>query len=85
MNRNIKVGVAQINSHVGAIDYNLKKIIKFIKLGKRKKIDLLCFPELSLVGYPPEDLVLSKNFLKNVKLAVKKIENIDKKISYIIG
>ena len=85
MNRNIKVGVAQINSHVGAIDYNLKKIIKFIKLGKKKKIDLLCFPELSLVGYPPEDLVLSKNFLKTVSLAVKKIENIDKKISYIIG
>ena len=39
MNRNIKVGVVQMNSHVGAIDYNLKKIIKFIKLGRNRKVD----------------------------------------------
>ena len=32
MNRNIKVAVAQMNSHVGAIDYNLRKIVKFINL-----------------------------------------------------
>ena len=85
MNRNIKVAVAQMNSHVGAIDYNLRKIIKFINLGKNKKVDLLCFPELALVGYPPEDLLLSKNFLKMVKLAVKKIQKVDKNISYIVG
>ena len=85
MNRNIKVAVAQMNSHVGSIDYNLRKIIKFINLGKNKKVDLLCFPELALVGYPPEDLLLSKNFLKMVELAVKKIQKKDKKISYIVG
>ena len=85
MNRNIKVAVAQMNSHVGSIDYNLRKIIKFINLGKNKKVDLLCFPELALVGYPPEDLLLSKNFLKMVELAVKKIQKVDKNISYIVG
>ncbi|MBT3475613.1 NAD+ synthase [bacterium] len=85
MNRNIKVGVVQMNSHVGAIDYNLKKIIKFIKLGRNRKVDLLCFPELALVGYPPEDLLLSKNFLKATELAVKQIQRIDKNISYIVG
>lgn len=85
MNRNIKVAVAQMNSHVGSIDYNLRKIIKFINLAKNKKVDLLCFPELALVGYPPEDLLLSKNFLKMVELAVKKIQKKDKNISYIVG
>ena len=51
MNRNIKVAVAQMNSHVGSIDYNLSKIIKFINLGKNKKVDLLCFPELAFYKF----------------------------------
>ena len=85
MNRNIKVAIAQINPRVGAIEYNLKKILKFIKLAKNEKVDLICFPELSLVGYPPEDLLLNEQFLKAVNSAIKKIQNAVKNISFILG
>lgn len=85
MNRNIKVGLAQMNSHVGSINDNLEKIVKVIKTAKKKKVDLVCFPELALVGYPPEDLLYNSKFLKSVDSAIKRIQQVEKKVSYIIG
>ena len=63
MKMNLKIGLAQINSKVGDLKLNFEKISKFIQLGKKHKVDLLCFPELALTGYPPEDLLLINNFL----------------------
>ena len=85
MNRNIKVAVAQMNSYVGGVEYNYKKIVKFIKSAKERAADLICFPELALVGYPPEDLLLSSKFLKSVELAIKKIQQSKYKTSFILG
>ena len=44
MNRNIKIAVAQMNSYVGGVEYNYKKIVKFIKSAKERAADLICFP-----------------------------------------
>jgi|TARA_B100001540_G_scaffold76628_1_gene69109 NAD+ synthase (glutamine-hydrolysing) len=85
MNRNIKIAVAQMNSYVGGVEYNYKKIVKFIKSAKERAADLICFPELALVGYPPEDLLLSSKFLKSVELAIKKIQQSSYKTSFILG
>ena len=53
----MKVALAQINPTVGNILGNYNKIIFHIHKYSNKA-DLIIFPELSLSGYPPEDLVL---------------------------
>ncbi|MBT88943.1 MAG: NAD+ synthase [Spirochaetales bacterium] len=85
MKKNLKIGLAQINSKVGDLQFNFSKISNLISLAKKHKVDLLCFPELALTGYPPEDLLLNKKFLKSIDTAVKNLEKITNGISVIVG
>ncbi|MCZ7612879.1 MAG: hypothetical protein M5T52_04900 [Ignavibacteriaceae bacterium] len=56
----MKIALCQINPIIGNLDYNKEKIVKGYKRGTTAKADLVIFPELSLVGYPPLDLVEKK-------------------------
>jgi len=58
----VKIAVCQINSIIGDLDFNKSKIIDSYKRGVKDKVDLVICPELSLVGYPPLDLVEKKEF-----------------------
>jgi NAD+ synthase (glutamine-hydrolysing) len=58
----VKVAIAQINSTVGDLAGNSAKILDFSRRAARQGIDILVTPELSLVGYPPEDLLLRNAF-----------------------
>lgn len=65
----MKIALAQINPTVGALDKNTTKIIENIKHAKSHNIDLLIFPEMTIIGYPPKDLLLKKNLIdKNINL-----------------
>ena len=46
------IGIAQLNPIVGNLEYNAKKIIKYIKHAQSVGLDFVVFPELALVGYP---------------------------------
>lgn len=63
--KSLRVGMAQINPTVGDLEGNKGKLVSYISQAKRQNIDLLTFPELSLSGYPPEDLLLKPSFLKD--------------------
>ncbi|MFM9122229.1 MAG: nitrilase-related carbon-nitrogen hydrolase, partial [Actinomycetota bacterium] len=54
----VRVGLAQINPTVGALRANADKILDFYNQAAGKGCDVVAFPELSITGYPPEDLVL---------------------------
>lgn len=51
------IGMAQINPIAGNIEYNAKKIAKYIKYASKINLDLVVFPELALMGYPIEDTI----------------------------
>lgn len=51
------IGMAQINPIAGNIEYNAKKIAKYIKYASNIGLDLVVFPELALMGYPIEDTI----------------------------
>jgi len=70
---NIRVGIAQINSTVGDLTGNTKKIMEYIDQAKSLGIDLLTFPELAITGYPPEDLLLKPQFIKQNKKSLNNI------------
>ncbi|MCW4035095.1 MAG: NAD+ synthase, partial [Candidatus Bathyarchaeota archaeon] len=60
----MKVAMAQINSTVGDLQGNAAKIKQFLLDAKRCGADLVVFPELALVGYPPQDLLLENGFVQ---------------------
>ncbi len=51
------IGMAQINPIAGNIEYNAKKIAKYIKYSIKIGLELVVFPELALMGYPIEDTI----------------------------
>ena len=59
----VRVAIAQINTIVGDLSGNKEKILFCIKEAIQKRSDLVVFPELSITGYPPEDLVLKRHFI----------------------
>ena len=81
----IKISMSQINTTVGSLDSNTKKIIEKITKAKKEKSNVICFPELSITGYPPEDLVLSELFIKNNIQALNSIKKHTKNIIAIVG
>ncbi|MGA2550741.1 MAG: NAD+ synthase [Burkholderiaceae bacterium] len=55
---NIKIAIAQINCVVGDLEGNSEKIFRAAQEAARQGADIVVTPELALVGYPPEDLLL---------------------------
>src|SRR5256885_7574919 len=65
MQRVLRVALAQVNPIVGDLDGNTRLITDRIKEARDKGADVVCFPELALTGYPPEDLVLKPGFVRD--------------------
>lgn len=60
------IAVGQINPIIGDLAYNTKKILDTVAQARVYNADLVVFPELALVGYPPKDLLLRKDFIDRV-------------------
>ncbi len=71
--KNIRAAIGQINTIVGDLKANSDKILSCIKEASAKGVDLIVFPELSITGYPPEDLLLKPRFIKENLKCLKKI------------
>ncbi|MEN2998556.1 MAG: NAD+ synthase [Brevinematia bacterium] len=78
----MRIGIGQINPTVGDIEANFLKIAEFTDLALEKNCDIVVFPELSLTGYPPEDLLKNKAFIKHQQIFLDKLKS---KFSGIIG
>src|SRR4030043_392359 len=83
--RTLRIGLCQINTTVGDIEGNKKKILDYIAKGKRMGADLLAFPEMAVTGYPPEDLLLMPKFIEANLRAVKQIAKATSSITAIVG
>jgi NAD+ synthase (glutamine-hydrolysing) len=81
----MRIGLAQINSTVGDIEGNTKKIIEYINTARKQKVDLIVFPELAICGYPPKDLLLKKDFLAELDRNLKRIIKNSNGIGVIVG
>ncbi len=86
-NKTLIVSIAQLNSHLGNIEKNIKKIELTINESIPKKTDLILFPEMFLSGYPPDDLVLRKDFMKKISNGIKYLKKLtkEKNVGIIFG
>ena len=81
----MKICLAQINPTVGAFEQNVKKICRFINTAKKKGADLIVFPEMCIVGYPPKDLLELSGFVDSNLKALEEVKNNVTGISAIVG
>ena len=82
----LRVAIAQINSTVGDLQGNAAKIIKYTEKAKDYGTDIICFPELALCGYPPEDLLLKPKFISaNVNALKNLAKTINGNVIAIVG
>jgi NAD+ synthase (glutamine-hydrolysing) len=82
----LRVAMAQINSTMGDLEGNAEKIKQFLSEAKGCRADLVVFPELTIAGYPPQDLLLEDGFVKrNKKLLKELITDNSVDISGVVG
>lgn len=81
----MKIALCQMNPIIGNLDYNKDKIITGYKKGVKAGADLVIFPELALVGYPPLDLVEKEEFRKAVNKRIKELAKISGETGLLFG
>jgi NAD+ synthase (glutamine-hydrolysing) len=72
----VRIGLAQLNTHVGAIDANTQKVLQSARHARDELgCDLVLYPELALCGYPPEDLLLHRGMRRRVEAAFEAVRS----------
>jgi NAD+ synthase (glutamine-hydrolysing) len=83
--RTLRIGLCQINTTVGDVEGNTRKILDYIQKGKKMGADLLTFPEMAVTGYPPEDLLFMPKFIEANLKAIKTIAKATSSIAVLVG
>ncbi len=81
----MKIALAQINPIIGDIDGNSDKVLAFIDRARNQGADMVAFPELTVTGYPPKDLLLKPYFIRRNVEAVERIASRCKDIVAVVG
>ena len=81
----MKVGVVQINAVVGDFPGNAKRILAGYREALEKGAELVVTPELSLVGYPPRDLVFKSQFVPRCLQALDYLKGEVGEVPLLVG
>ena len=81
----MRVALAQINTTVGDLAGNQRKINASIHQAKVMGADLVAFPELAVCGYPPEDLLYKSHFVENNIKALHELAHNTRGITAVVG
>lgn len=82
----MRIALAQIYPRLGDFTHNRKKILEFTAQAKAKAVNLVVFPEASLCGYPPNDLLERDGFAKTAAREIRTLQkSLPKDIAILIG
>ena len=81
----VRVAAAQLNTVVGDLTGNVTRIVNAYEAAAEAGADLVVFPELSVTGYPPEDLLLRPAFVAQAAEAIDKIAARTGRTAAIVG
>lgn len=81
-----RVAMAQLDFLVGDVAGNCDKIIAAaVEARDRLRADLIVFPELTVTGYPPEDLLLRPGFVRQMEPALQRLCDEIRGITAVVG
>src|SRR5271165_1410579 len=81
----VRIALGQINTLIGDFSGNSAKIIDYSRRARSAGVDLILFPELSVCGYPPRDLVERPWFVERNRQAAETIARETKDIAVVCG
>ncbi len=81
----MRIRMVQFNSVVGDVSGNLARMLDFIENARRDGVDIVTFPEMSLGGYPPEDLLFRPSFVTAMEDAAKALEKASQGLMVVAG
>ena len=68
----LRIAIAQLNLTVGDLDGNVARALEMVEQAEAADADVLLLPEMTITGYPPEDLVFKPGFLGDVRASLEK-------------
>jgi NAD+ synthase (glutamine-hydrolysing) len=83
--RRVRVGLAQVNPTVGAIEANARLVVDWMGRARAAGCDLVAFPELTLTGYPPEDLLFKPAFIEANLRALADVTRQSRGLTAVLG
>ncbi len=81
----LRISIAQLNTLVGDIPGNTQKILQYSKQALSDQADIVVFPELSLTGYPPEDLLLRSSLDVRIQRALDSLLDANLPVAILLG
>ena len=79
------IGIAQINTTVGDLSGNSRRIIDAYGALVARGAELTVFPELAVSGYPPRDLLFKRRFVTDVESALGEIASVVGEVPALVG
>lgn len=81
----MKIAIAQVNPTIADIEGNCNKISQFVTLAKERGADLVIFPEMATIGYPPMDLLEHRKLIDDNLKALEAIAHLSRDCGIICG
>ncbi len=69
----VRIALGQLNTTVGDLDGNVARMAEWVARATAAGAELICFPELAVTGYPPEDLILRSEFRRDTIAALDRL------------
>ena len=85
MVRSLKVAVAQIDTTIGDFAGNTRRILEAGARAEAESADLVVFPELSVCGYPPRDLLERRSFVEETEKAAARVARASRGAVWLYG
>lgn len=81
----MKVLAVQMNPTIGDLEGNSSKVLEALDRARKKRADIVLFPEMTLTGYFPDDLLLDAAFIDRVKEHLERIEPATQGLMAVVG
>ncbi len=81
----LRAALAQINTTVGDLRGNTAKVLDYIDRAQAQGADIVSFPELTITGYPPEDLLYKHNLIRENRECLDRIIEHSAGIAVVVG
>ena len=81
----MRIALGQFNATVGDLAGNVAKMKEIWARAMAAEADLVAFPEMAICGYPPEDLVYKKQFVRDTRAALEELAAACDKKTVVVG
>lgn len=81
----MRLAIAQINTTVGDFEGNARKILQNFTAARKTRAQLVVFPEMTIPGYPPEDLLFKRSFVDANLRCLKRLTAQSRGVTAVLG